>query len=424
MSRIGVFVCWCGSNIAGTVDVDRVVEEIGKNPDVAHAENYVYMCSDPGQDKVRTAIRDNNLDGVVVSACSPSLHEGTFRKAAAAAGLNPFRLEIANIREHCSWVHQDDRDRATAKAVKIISSIVAKVKQNASLYPIEVPINKKALVVGGGISGMQSALDIANSGYEVFLVEKRPTIGGHMLQLSETFPTLDCSQCIMTPKMVEVRQNENIRLLTYSELEDISGYVGNYKVKIKRKPRYINKEACTGCGECVTACLVHNKPVTRDIPDFSRLLTKEEHEKVDEIIDSYQGERGILIQVLQDVNREYRYLPGNMLKHVSQRLEIPLSQVYHVATFYTAFSLTPRGKNLVRICMGTACHARGASRILEGFVRRLGIKAGETTPDYSFTLETVNCLGCCALGPVAMVNEEYHSMTPSMVDTLIEQHTE
>jgi NADH:ubiquinone oxidoreductase subunit E/NAD-dependent dihydropyrimidine dehydrogenase PreA subunit len=424
MSRIGVFVCWCGSNIAGSIDVDRAVEIISEHPDVAHAENYVYMCSDPGQEKVLKGIEEHDLDGVIVSACSPTLHEGTFRKVAEKAGLNPYRLEIANIREHCSWVHQDDRKKATDKAVRIISSMIEKVKQNSSLFPIEVPLHKKALVVGGGISGMQTALDIANSGYEVLLVEKRPTIGGHMLQLSETFPTLDCSQCIMTPKMVEVNQNEKIRLFTYSEIEDVSGYIGNYNVKIRKKPRYIDEEACTGCGLCTTACLVHNKPVSREIPDFSQSLTKEEYEKIDEIIDSYKGERGILIQILQDVNREYRYLPGNILEHLSQRLEIPLSQIYHVATFYNAFSLTPRGKNLIRVCMGTACHARGAQKILEEFERRLEIPSGATTPDYDFTLETVNCLGCCALGPVAMVNDDYYSMTTGEVTTLIEKYSE
>ncbi|MBD3370681.1 4Fe-4S dicluster domain-containing protein [Candidatus Fermentibacteria bacterium] len=255
MKRIGVFVCHCGINIANTVDVDRVVEELRKDPRITHAQSYIYMCSDPGQELVRDTIKNEKLDAVVVAACSPSLHELTFRQASAEAGLNPYQCEIANIREQCSWVHED-RERATAKAVKIIKSIVAKTYLNESLEPIRVPINRRAMVIGGGIAGIQASLDIANSGYEVVLVEREPSIGGHMAQLSETFPTLDCSQCILTPKMVEVGKHPRIKLMTYSEVEEVSGYVGNFTVKIRRKAPSVDWATCTGCGECMEKCPV------------------------------------------------------------------------------------------------------------------------------------------------------------------------
>ena len=253
MKRIGVFVCHCGINIAATVDVEKVVKEVRRYPGVAHAEHYQYMCSDPGQKLVQEAIKKHKLDGVIVAACSPTLHEVTFRRASENAGLNPYQCEIANIREQCSWVHTD-REAATRKAVRIIESLVEKVKYDESLTPLSVPLTKRALVVGGGVAGIQAALDVANSGYEVLLVEKQPSIGGHMAQLSETFPALDCSQCILTPKMVEAGQHPNIRLMTYSEVEEISGYVGNFTVKIRKKAAYVNWDKCTGCGVCTEKC--------------------------------------------------------------------------------------------------------------------------------------------------------------------------
>jgi heterodisulfide reductase subunit A len=252
--RIGVFVCHCGSNIAGVVDVKRVAEELAKYPGVAYATDYTYMCSDPGQNMVKDAIKKHKLDGVIVAACSPTLHELTFRKASAAAGVNPYEVEIANIREQCSWVHQGDKEAATEKATRIIKSMVEKTLLDEPLEPISVPMTHRALVVGGGIAGIQAALDIANAGYETILVERSPSIGGHMAQLSETFPTLDCSQCIMTPKMVEVSQHPRVRLMTYSEIEDVSGYVGNFKVKIRKKAAYVDREKCTGCGLCTEKC--------------------------------------------------------------------------------------------------------------------------------------------------------------------------
>jgi len=253
MPRLGVFICHCGENIAGTVDVDAVTKAAARLPGVAHAEHYRYMCSDPGQKLLIAAIEKEHLTGVVVAACSPAMHEATFRNAAVQGGLNPYLAEIANIREQCSWVHSD-KAAATDKACDIVRLMVEKVKRNRPLEPISVPVTKRALVIGGGIAGIQAALDLANGGHEVILVEREPSIGGHMAQLSETFPTLDCSQCILTPRMVEVGRHPNIRLLTYSELKEISGTVGNFTARILRKPRYVIEEKCTNCGDCARVC--------------------------------------------------------------------------------------------------------------------------------------------------------------------------
>ena len=253
--KTGVFVCHCGINIAGTVDVKKVTKGLAKHPGVEHSEDYMYMCSDPGQNLIIDSIKEKDLDKVVVACCSPTLHETTFRNAAKSAGINEFQCEIANIREQCSWVHKD-MDKATDKATRITRSAVERVQGNESLEPISIPVTRRALVIGGGIAGIQAALDMANTGYEVVLVERSPSIGGHMIQLSETFPTLDCSQCILTPKMVEVSKHPKIKLLTYSEVQDVSGYVGNFKVKILKKPTYVDPEKCTLCDECLKVCPV------------------------------------------------------------------------------------------------------------------------------------------------------------------------
>ena len=255
MARIGYFICHCGINIAGTVDVHQVAQSLSTYPGVVFSKDYVYMCSDPGQNMIVGAIREEKLDKVVIACCSPKLHETTFRNAAKSAGLNPFQCEIANVREQCSWVHKD-KTEATRKAVKISRGAVERVRRNESLEPISIPVTRRALVIGGGIAGIQSSLDLADSGFEVVLVERGPSIGGHMIQLSETFPTLDCSQCILTPKMVEVSKHPRITLLTYSEVEEVSGYVGNFKVKIRKKPTYVNPDKCTLCDECTKVCPV------------------------------------------------------------------------------------------------------------------------------------------------------------------------
>ena len=255
MARTGVFVCWCGSNIAKTVDVERVAAEAGEMPGVAFATHYKYMCSEPGQALVRQAIAEHRLDRVVVAACSPRLHEPTFRKCIAQASLNPFMAEMANIREHCSWVH-GDRDTATAKAIDLTRMAAARIRRNEPLSQTEIPLTKKALVVGGGIAGIQAALDIAEAGYQVTLVERTPSIGGRMAQFDKTFPTLDCAACILTPKMVECGSNPSIRILSYAEVEAVSGYVGNFEVKIRRRARSVDMEKCTGCGICYEKCPV------------------------------------------------------------------------------------------------------------------------------------------------------------------------
>jgi heterodisulfide reductase subunit A len=253
MSRIGVFTCHCGENIGATVDCAKVAECSRAVPGVVHSVDYKYMCSDPGQTMIKEAIKEHGLTGVVVAACSPRMHEPTFRNAVAEAGLNPYLCEMANLREHCSWVHEKG-DATTDKAADLIRVMVEKVKHNQPLHPIKVPVTKRALVLGGGIAGIQAALDIANCGHQVVLVEKSPSIGGHMSQLSETFPTLDCSQCILTPRMVEAARHPNITLMTYSELEKLEGFIGNFKATIRKKARQLDEKLCTGCGLCITKC--------------------------------------------------------------------------------------------------------------------------------------------------------------------------
>lgn len=253
MRRIGVFVCWCGLNIAGTVDVEDVADQMAQVPGVVHSESYTYMCSDPGQNLIREAIEEKNLDAVVVAACSPAMHELTFRKAAQSAGLNPYMVQMANIREHCSWVHKD-MDVATPKAAQLVRAAVEKVRRDRPLEPHEIPVTRKALVIGGGIAGMQAALDIADAGYPVLLVEKESTIGGRMAQLSETFPTLDCASCILTPRMAEVDRHPLIELVTHSEVTALSGYVGNFTAEITRKPTFVDWDKCIGCMDCQQHC--------------------------------------------------------------------------------------------------------------------------------------------------------------------------
>jgi heterodisulfide reductase subunit A len=255
---IGVFICYCGENIGRTVDCAAVARACATLPGVAVSVDYKYMCSDPGQNLIINAIREHRLDGVVVGSCSPHMHEKTFRRACANAGLNPFMFEMANLREHCSWIHESC-ETTTQKAIDLVRIAVEKVKRNEPLIPIRVPVTKKALVIGGGISGIQAALDVANAGFKVVLVEKEPSIGGHMSQLSETFPTLDCSQCILTPRMVEVYQHPNITLYSYSEVERVEGFIGNFTVTVRRKARSVREDLCTGCGDCVQKCPIKKK---------------------------------------------------------------------------------------------------------------------------------------------------------------------
>jgi heterodisulfide reductase subunit A len=251
--KIGVYVCYCGSNIAATVDVEAVAEYARQLEGVHVVRTNKYTCSDPGQETIRHDICEYGVDRVVVAACSPRMHERTFRAALQAVGLNPYFLEVANIREHCSWVHTDV-PTATAKARDLIRAAVERVRQHEALQPRQEPVTRAAMVVGGGIAGIQAALDIGNAGHPVYLVERQPSIGGHMAQLDKTFPTLDCSACILTPKMVELAAHPNIHLLDYSEVAEVKGYVGNFQVKVRRKPRFVDLEKCTGCGSCAEVC--------------------------------------------------------------------------------------------------------------------------------------------------------------------------
>lgn len=251
--KIGVYICHCGVNIAHTVDIEEVKQFAANQPQVVVAENYMYMCSEPGQELIRKDIREKGLNRIVVVACSPRMHEPTFRNTLITAGLNPYCLEIANIREQCSWVHKD-KDQATAKAKGLVAAAIAKVALTEPLQENEVDVTKTAMVVGGGIAGIQAALDIADSGFKTYLVEKEPSIGGHMMQLDKTFPTLDCSACILTPKMADIKNHPNIELLAYSEVIDVQGFVGNFKVAVKKKPRYIDETICNACGSCARYC--------------------------------------------------------------------------------------------------------------------------------------------------------------------------
>ena len=260
MARIGVFICHCGRNIAGSVDIEALKKMVAQLPDVVFVTNHPYLCSAPGQELVRTEIANQKLDAVVTAHCSPMLHERTFKLCTMQAGLNPYRHEVANIREQASWPHWDQPEYATKKAFAIIRETVAKVRENIPLEDIKIPVTRKALVIGGGVAGIQAALDIADGGYEVYLVEKEPSIGGKMVQLSETFPTLDCPQCIITPKMNDVANHPNIHLMAYSEVESVEGYLGNFKVKIRHKASYVDTEKCTGCGTCWEKCPVKKVP--------------------------------------------------------------------------------------------------------------------------------------------------------------------
>ncbi len=268
MQKIGVFVCHCGSNIAATVDVKRVCEEVKKEPGVVYTKDYPYMCSEAGQSLIASAIKEHNLTGVVVCSCSPRMHEATFRKAAEKAGINPYMVEIANIREQCSWIHKDIAE-ATEKAVILAKAAIAKVNLNVPLKPGESRVTKRALVIGGGIAGIQTALDIADAGYEVDIVEKLPSIGGRMSQLDKTFPTLDCSACILTPKMVDAASHEKITIYTYSEVENVSGFVGDFNVSIRKKARFVDLDKCTGCGLCQEKC-----PSKKADSEFNQGLSK------------------------------------------------------------------------------------------------------------------------------------------------------
>ena len=253
-SRVGVYVCHCGHNIAGAVDVEHLSEWALNLPQVVVARNYQFMCSGTGQELIEDDIHEYGLTHVVVASCSPHMHEKTFRNACERAGLNAYLFEMANIREHASWVHPNNRSAATSKAKALVSAAVYRVLKQQALEPMRVEIQPTTLVVGGGIAGLQASLEIADAGHQVFLVEREPSIGGHMAQFDKTFPTLDCAACILTPKMFDVGAHPNITLLTYSEIEQVDGSVGNFHVTVRKKARMVHEDVCTGCGTCWEKC--------------------------------------------------------------------------------------------------------------------------------------------------------------------------
>ena len=291
-----------------------------------------------------------------------------------------------------------------------------------------MPNNNKvgaALVVGGGIGGMQAALDLAESGIKVYLVDTNPSIGGVMSQLDKTFPTNDCAMCTMAPRLVQIGRHKDIEIITLADVQSIEGQPGNFTVTLRKRPRFIDEDKCTGCGTCVTNCPVRNQIYLDGAKRDEIRLEPEDLEKVKKIIEEYRGQKGALVPILQAINSTYNYLPEDVLKYISQELDIPLALIYRAATFYKAFSLKPVGKHKVTVCLGTTCHVKGAPRIVDTLERELGIKTGETTADMNFTLDTVNCLGCCGLAPVTTIGEElYGKVTQARLPKIIEQYRE
>ncbi len=257
--KIGIFVCHCGVNIAGVVDVEKVAKEMASYPDVELSTNYVYMCSEPGQATILEMAKENNLNAIIVAACSPTLHEMTFRNAAQLVGINAYQVEIANIREQCSLIHRD-KEQATRKALDIIKTTVEKLRLDQALIPIKCSVNKKVLVIGGGISGIQAALDVANHGYRVVMVEREANIGGHVAELSQVFLSLDRGPDLLSTKVMEVHRHPKIELFTHAEVTSLSGYVGNFSATLKKRPTYVRVDRCDGCGLCVEKCPVAIPP--------------------------------------------------------------------------------------------------------------------------------------------------------------------
>jgi len=279
------------------------------------------------------------------------------------------------------------------------------------------------LIIGGGIGGVQAALDLAESGYKVYLVDQRPAIGGTMAQLDKTFPTNDCSMCILAPKLVDAGRHQNIEIVTMADVDKIEGEPGTFKVRVKKNPRFVDESKCTGCGSCWNNCPVRNIPQLEAEEIFKPQLEEKDLEKITTLIGDNTNGRGTLVPLLQDINTEYGYLPEDILRYVSADLHIPLSQIYNIVTFYKTFRLTPRGRYVISVCLGTACHVRGGPKILEALERNLGIKVGQTTPDLNFTLEAVRCVGCCGLAPVVMVGDDFHGkMTQVKIQKTIKDY--
>jgi len=281
------------------------------------------------------------------------------------------------------------------------------------------------LVIGGGIGGIQSALDLAESGFRVYLLDAAPAIGGTMAALDKTFPTNDCAMCIMAPKLVECGRHLNIEIITLADVESIQGNPGNFKMNIKRHPRYVNADKCTGCGLCVSHCPVRNVPHFDQKDGRPPELGDDELKKINQILEIYRDQEGAVIPILQDINDQFNHLPEHILNYVSLQLDIFISQIYNLATFYNAFSLTPRGKHTIQVCLGTACHVKGAPKILDALERELSVEVGGTTEDGLFTLEGVRCLGCCGLAPVITVGDDlYGGVTQAKLPRILKKYVE
>ena len=279
------------------------------------------------------------------------------------------------------------------------------------------------LVVGGGIAGVQASLDLAESGYYVYLVEESPAIGGVMAQLDKTFPTNDCSMCILSPKLVECGRHLNIELLTHSDVEKLEGEPGKFTATVHRRARFIDESKCVGCGRCIEHCLTRNEIRLPEPIEPARTDLEVDGAVVDSIVDSHKADASALIAILQEVNEEFGYLPERVLRYVSFRLGIPVSRTYHVATFYTAFSLVPRGRHTIKVCMGTACKVNGGDILLEQIQRELQVEPGDTTQDNRFSLEVVRCLGCCSLSPVLVVDEDTHGyVNIDKIDRILDRY--
>lgn len=280
------------------------------------------------------------------------------------------------------------------------------------------------LVVGGGIGGMQAALDLAEGGFKVYLVEKSPAIGGVMAQLDKTFPTNDCAMCTLAPRLVDCGKHRDIEKLTYSEVVSMEGEPGLFHIRVKKKARSVDPDKCTGCGECSTACLVRNRAYFEPVEPEPLDLAPDELAEIERIIEEHaaEGAAGI-VPALQDINSTYNWLPPGAVRRVAEAVGMPLARVLRIATFYNMFSLEPRGKHIVRVCLGTACHVKGGSRILDRLEMELGVESGETTEDRRFTLEAVRCLGCCGLAPVVTVNDDiYGKMTAGQLLKVLDKY--
>jgi NADH:ubiquinone oxidoreductase subunit E len=278
------------------------------------------------------------------------------------------------------------------------------------------------MVIGGGIAGIQASLDLANSGQKVYLVERTPSIGGNMARLDKTFPTNDCSMCILSPKVVECGRHLNIELVTLGEVRQLTGTAGRFKAKVVRKARYVDASKCTGCGVCLEKC------PTRYAPRFRKqkaevTLSRDERRLIEELIERHGKSRTPVMRILQEVNARLRFLPENVLRYLAREFGVPISVLYRIATFYTAFSLTPRGEHLISVCTGTACHIKGAARLVDELQRELDIAVGGTTRDLRFSLETVRCLGCCSLAPVVKVGERvYGGVKPGDIPRILKEY--